>query len=64
MIERRIDLARTLGARDAKDRTLCAAVCVCPVGVLAERGFGARASLDRRIAELRCALTAHGLRAA
>jgi RNA polymerase sigma-70 factor (ECF subfamily) len=64
MIERRIDLTRTLGALRAEDRVLCAAVCLCPVSSLAEHGFGARASLYRRIAELRCALTAHGLRAA
>jgi len=64
LIERRIDLDRTLGALRAEDRILCAAVCISPVRILAERGFGARASLYRRIVELRCALTAYGLRAA
>jgi RNA polymerase sigma-70 factor (ECF subfamily) len=63
-IDARLDLARALGALHAQDRSLCAAVTQCPVRVLAERGLGSRASLYRRIAELRCALTAHGLRAA
>jgi RNA polymerase sigma-70 factor (ECF subfamily) len=63
-IERRIDLARALGALQPRDRSLCAAATQCPVRVLAERGLGSRASLYRRIADLRCALAAHGLRVA
>lgn len=62
--ERRLDLSRSLGALDGEDRALCAALGHCPVRTLAERGFGSRAALYRRIAELRCALTARGLRAA
>lgn len=63
-VERRLDLARSIGALDGEDRAFCAALGHCPVRTLAERGFGSRAALYRRIAELRCALTARGLRAA
>ena len=63
-IDARIDLARALGALHARDRSLCAAATQCPVRVLAERGLGSRATLYRRLRELRCALAAHGARAA
>lgn len=63
-IDARLDLARALGALHAHDRRLCAAVTQCPVRVLAERGLGSRATLYRRLRELRCALAAHGARAA
>lgn len=63
-IDVRIDLARALGALHAPDRSLCAAATQCPVRVLAERGLGSRATLYRRLRELRCVLAAHGARAA
>lgn len=63
-IDARLDLARALGALHARDLWLCAAVTQCPVQVLAERGLGSRATLYRRLRELRCALAAHGARAA
>ena len=63
-VERRIDLARALGALHPRDRSLCAAAAHSTVRVLAERGLGSRAGLYRRIGELRCALAAHGLRVA
>jgi RNA polymerase sigma-70 factor (ECF subfamily) len=63
-IDARIDLSRALGALHARDRLLCAAVAHCPVRVLAERGHGSRATLYRRLRDLRCALAAHGARAA
>ena len=63
-IDARLDLARALGALHARDLGLCAAVTQCPVRVLAERGLGSRATLYRRLRELRCALAAHGARAA
>ena len=63
-IDARIDLARALGALHARDRSLCAAATQCPVRVLVERGLGSRATLYRRLRDLRCALAAHGARAA
>ena len=63
-IDARLDLARALGALHARDRSLCAAATQCPVRVLAERGLGSRATLYRRLRELRCALAAHGAWAA
>ena len=63
-IDARLDLARALGALHVWDRTLCAAATQCPVRVLAERGLGSCATLYRRLHELRCALAAHGARAA
>lgn len=62
--ERRIDLARVLGALEARDLTLCAAMAHCPIRGLADRGFGSRATLYRRLRNLRCVLAAHGARAA
>jgi DNA-directed RNA polymerase specialized sigma24 family protein len=63
-IDARIDLARALGALHARDRSLCAAATNCPIRVLAERGLGSRATLYRRLRDLRCVLAAHGARAA
>ena len=63
-IDARIDLARALGALHARDRSLCAAATQCPVRALVERGLGSRATLYRRLRDLRCALAAHGARAA
>jgi RNA polymerase sigma-70 factor (ECF subfamily) len=62
--DRRIDLARALGALQARDLTLCAAMAQCPVRGLAGRGHGSRATLYRRLRELRCMLAAHGAWAA
>ena len=53
-----------IGPLHPRDRSLCAAATLCPVGRLAERGLGSRATLYRRLRELRCALAAHGARAA
>jgi len=63
-IDARIDLARSLSALSVRDRSLCAALTHCPVRLLAERGLGSRATLYRRLRELRCALAAQGARAA
>ena len=64
VIDARIDLARALGALQARDRSICAAASECPVRVLADRGHGSRATLYRRLRDLRCVLAAHGARAA
>ena len=64
MIERRIDLARALGALEARDLWLCAAMADCSVRNLVERGLGSRATLYRRLRNLRCVLSANGARAA
>ena len=55
---------RLLGALEARDLTLCAAMARCPICGLVGRGFGSRATLYRRLRNLRCVLTAHGARAA
>ena len=60
----RIDLARALGALEARDLTLCAAMAQCPIRGLVGRGLGSRATLYRRLRNLRCVLAAHGARAA
>lgn len=64
VIDARIDLARALGALHPRDRSLCAVATQCPVRALAARGLGSRATLYRRLRDLRCALAAHGGRAA
>jgi RNA polymerase sigma-70 factor (ECF subfamily) len=64
MIERRIDLARALGALESLDLRLCAAMADCPIRCLVDRGFGSRATLYRRLRNLRCVLAANGARAA
>ena len=63
-IDARIDLARALGALHARDRTLCAAARSARSASLAGRGLGSRATLYRRLRDLRCVLAAHGARAA
>jgi RNA polymerase sigma-70 factor (ECF subfamily) len=63
-IERRIDLERRLGVLPRKDGALCAALSRSTVIELAAQGRGARASLYRRVQNVRLALTASGLRAA
>jgi RNA polymerase sigma-70 factor (ECF subfamily) len=62
--DRRIDLARALGALEARDLTLCVAMARCPIRGLVGRGLGSRATLYRRLRNLRCVLAAHGARAA
>jgi RNA polymerase sigma-70 factor (ECF subfamily) len=62
--DRRIDLSRALGALETRDLTLCAAMAQCPVRGLAGRCHGSRATLYRRLRNLRCVLAAHGARAA
>jgi len=49
-IERRVDLARALGALSRQDRALCAALARSPVHHLPDQGFGSRDALsaDRR----------------
>jgi RNA polymerase sigma-70 factor (ECF subfamily) len=64
IVEARLDLARALGALDQSDRRLCAAACDCRARMLAMQGFGSRATIYRRLRDLRCALAAHGARAA
>ena len=60
-VERRLDLSRALGALCAKDRALCAGIIQSSVGELANREFGSRTALYRRIGELRFVFTAYGL---
>lgn len=62
--ERRIDLERRLGILHQTDGTLCAALSRATIDELAASGCGARASLYRRLHDIRLALTAAGLRAA
>ncbi|HET6377005.1 MAG TPA: hypothetical protein VFG05_01645 [Methylocella sp.] len=62
--ERRIDLERRLGILPRKDGALCAALAHATAGELGASGRGARASLYRRLHDIRLALTAAGLRAA
>ena len=64
MIERRIELARALGVLEARDLRLCAAMANCPIRGLVDRGLGSRATLYRRLHNLRCVLAANGARAA
>jgi DNA-directed RNA polymerase specialized sigma24 family protein len=63
-IDARIDLARMLGALHARDRSLCAAAAGCRLHLIEDRGLGSRATIYRRLRDLRCALAAHGARAA
>ncbi len=63
-VERRIDLERRLGILPRKDGALCAALSLATIDELAESGRGARASLYRRLHDIRLGLTAAGLRAA
>jgi DNA-directed RNA polymerase specialized sigma24 family protein len=63
-IDARIDLARVLGALHPRERWLCAAAAGCRLHLLADREVGSRATLYRRLRDLRCVLAAHGARAA
>lgn len=63
-VERRVDLERRLGILSRRDSALCAALSQASVEELAVHGRGARASLYRRVRDIRLALTASGLRAA
>ena len=60
----RLDLTAVLARLDGRDRRLCAAIADASVDELADRSFGSRAGLYRRLRELRSVLTAHGLQAA
>lgn len=62
--ERRIDAERGLGALEAEDRKLCAALAHTTIGGLAKSGCGSRAGLYRRVKEIRFAFMAYGLAAA
>jgi RNA polymerase sigma-70 factor (ECF subfamily) len=62
--ERRIDLERRLAILSRKDGALCAALGQTTIEELAAAGRGARATLYRRVRDIRLALTAYGLRAA
>ena len=64
VIDASIDLARALGALHPRDRSLCAAAAQWSVRALSARGHGSRATLYRRLRNLRCVLAAHGARAA
>ena len=59
--ERRIDVARALGLIPASYASLCAALATKPIERVAADGPLSRATVRRRITELRHALTAHGL---
>jgi RNA polymerase sigma-70 factor (ECF subfamily) len=62
--DRRIDLERRLAILSRKDGALCAALGQTTIEELAAAGRGARATLYRRVRDIRLALTAYGLRAA
>lgn len=62
-IERRVDAGRVISRLPHRDRALCVAVTRWPVDRLAGAGFGSRATLYRRLRELRFVLAAHGLAA-
>ena len=62
--ERRDDIARAVSCLPEHDILFCCALAHCPLRDLPERGFGSRATLYRRLGNLRCALTAYGLQAA
>ena len=59
--ERRHDVGRALHLIAAPDRELCAGLAAHNAAALARAGFGSRSQLYRRVADLRCVLTAHGL---
>ncbi|MBI2717212.1 MAG: hypothetical protein HYX36_00390 [Rhizobiales bacterium] len=59
--EQRIDAERGLGVLRPDDRSLCAALSHTTIDRLAKSGRGSRASLYRRVKEIRFAFTAHGL---
>jgi RNA polymerase sigma-70 factor (ECF subfamily) len=55
------DVARALGLLCEPDRQLCSGLASLSVTALVRSGSGSRSALYRRIADLRCVLTAHGL---
>jgi RNA polymerase sigma-70 factor (ECF subfamily) len=59
--EQRIDAERGLGLIGPDDRSLCAALSHKTIDRLAISGRGSRASLYRRVKEIRFAFTAYGL---
>lgn len=63
-VERRIDVERALGALPRRDAALAARLAFASADRLARDGLAARASLYRRIRDLRFALAAAGLQAA
>jgi RNA polymerase sigma-70 factor (ECF subfamily) len=62
--ERRVDVARMLPLIELSDHPLCAALGEHAVDEIARHRFGSRAGIYRRLRDIRCVLTAHGLRAA
>jgi DNA-directed RNA polymerase specialized sigma24 family protein len=62
--EERIDVAAVMDRLDRCNRLLLVALVHFSVDELANRGFGSRAGLYRRLRDLRFRLTAYGLRAA
>ena len=63
-VERRIDLERALGAVARRDAALCARLSDQTADHCAADGLGSRATLYRRLRELRHLLAMRGLRAA
>ena len=61
VVERRLALDRALGTLGRSDRALCAALAWNTSDGLSRAGHGARATLYRRVAEIRLRLTAAGL---
>jgi len=62
--ERSFDCARAIAKLPTRDIHLCCALAFCPFHDLPSAGFGSRATLYRRLKNLRASLTAHGLKAA
>ena len=62
--ERGFDCARAIAKLPERDIHLCCALAYCPLQDLQSAGFGSRATLYRRLKNLRASLTAHGLQAA
>jgi RNA polymerase sigma-70 factor (ECF subfamily) len=63
-ITARVSLDAGLSALDVPDQDLCAALVTSTIDQLATSGHGARASLYRRLKNVRLALLAHGVEAA
>ena len=59
--ERRCDVANVLAFLAEGDRELCAGLATNSATALVRAGFGSRSHIYRRIADLRCVLTVHGL---
>ena len=62
--ERSFDCTRAIAKLPERDIHLCCALAFCRFQDLPNAGFGSRATLYRRLKNLRAALTAHGLCAA